>query len=168
MDQRTILVLVLAGFVGRAQYAAAQATGSVDPLAIPHTQLLCRAVPSAREDPTHAAISLRFEEGDLRKSRLMDVAYDSTGAPVYLNVLAVWAGANEHPITYALVTRFGPGETVAGLRMQSNIATDTASAGSTSAEHRPPKAAPFEPLSAPEVSEARTLAIWLWDHRCLR
>jgi hypothetical protein len=169
MNCRMISALTPLVFGFIANRLEAQADRSFDPLGLPRTKLLCHRLPRSPADTGISyATALRFEESnDFRDSRVMDAAYDSSGVPVYLSVLATRAGSGGEPFTQALVARFGSAGSASGLRVRTPANSD--SAGAKANGSGPRSAAPaLEPMSMAEASQARTLALWLWSHRCPR
>jgi hypothetical protein len=169
MNCRTIFAVAGLLFGLTAKQLKAQADGSSDPLAPPRAKLLCHNLAHSPADTGIAyATALRFEEAnDLADSRTIDAAYDSSGTPVYLSVLANRVGSSGEAVTSALVARFGAGGSAAGFRMRTSLKSDS-TASTPKGPGLDSRAKAIEPMSIAETSQARALALRLWSHRCPR
>ena len=121
------------------------------PFAIPTGKLLCDSYALPRSAPA-GLLGYQFEDGRLTvNERVMQAAYDSTGRPVFLVVLAPERTAAGTSATHALSVSFPDNAPSTGFRvLHPEQRNDTTT----------------EALSAPLVAQARSLAVWLWNHRC--
>jgi hypothetical protein len=152
-------VLVLVGIACQATQATPSAAGAAatdsgnGPFAVPTGKLLCQPHGLPRSAPP-GLLGYQFEDGRLTANeRVMQAAYDSTGHPVFLVVLAPERAADGTSAAHALSVSFPANAPSSGFRvLHPEQRNDTTT----------------EPLSAPLVAHARSLAVWLWNHRCNR
>ena len=148
----SLMFAALACQTTQATPGAGGAAESVNgPFAIPTGKLLCQPHALPRSAPP-GLLGYQFEDGRLTANeRVMQAAYDSTGHPVFLVVLAPERTADGTSATHALSVSFPDNAPSTGFRVphpeQRNDTT-------------------IEPLPAPMVAQAHSLAVWLWNHRC--
>jgi len=159
-------VVTAAWWLGSASAVGGQASPTSDPLYLPRAKLACRILGSADKPSLRPGlVAIRFLEGDgLIEDRTIDATYDSAGHPVYLTVLLAPHAHGEEIETEGFAIGFGIGETARGFVMTHRSAIP--SAGSPGSEKSSAAASRLQPLSSSQFASARTLAVWLWGHRC--
>jgi hypothetical protein len=124
---------------------------------------MCRSIAPSPADS--AAFVFEFADGQMASgSRLLIVAYDSSGAPVYASIRVV--GLPDSAIARAQLlaarfkgTRLGTRMRVIGGQIDSS---EVATAADSAADM--PRGAKV--LSKEELAQAYELSVWLWNHRC--
>jgi hypothetical protein len=124
---------------------------------------MCRSIAPSPADS--AAFVFEFADGQMASgSRLLIVAYDSSGAPVYASIRVV--GLPDSAIARAQLlaarfkgTRLGTRMRVIGGQIDSS---EIATAADSAADM--PRGAKV--LSKEELARAYELSVWLWNHRC--
>jgi hypothetical protein len=152
LECRKVLILFLLVDTG---CATAQSVKPFDPLGLPTSTLLCRPLPSP-QTLRHGTRAFQFEDGVLLvDDRLMSAVYDSVGNPLLLVMTATSRVGDTQPTMHELSVSFpadGPAEGFQLVRAPS--------AGDAIEPKR-------EVLSPGMIAESRSLAVWLWDHRCI-
>lgn len=148
--------------------AVGQAAAGFNPLAIPTSgywecdfQLL-----TSKDSAANIALRYHFTDGEaMHSDRDIETAYDSSGAPISIVLLATEVIANGEIWTRPLLVFFGkpPADSTYGIRT-------VRSSDSVRAIPQSPATVPkgWERLSRDDTDKARTLAIWLRDNRCRR
>lgn len=162
---RLLVAAVALATVGTGE-AAAQTSQPFDAFRLPGSGLECNVRAPSTDDPHPSSFLLEFSEGEeLIDERLIDVGYDSTGAPLWLMMLAdesLGSGTGDgkeeagwRVMMHGYFVRFGPGASVAGFHKPGLRTRDPrpAVAGGTA-------------LSPEAIARARSLASWLWHNRC--
>lgn len=126
-------------------------------LETPHGMpLRCRPVaPDTANASLGAAFWFEFYEGVEPNGRALHVAFDSTGAPVYLAVQLFSDGV-------------GSGGEVLGARFAGNDQAVGARWNLPPLDSARARSMKRTMLTPPELVSARSLARWLWEHRCAR
>lgn len=135
-----------------------------DPFRDPADQLLCRM--TRVDDPSagQPVLGIRIIEGvDVLDQRVMLAGFDSAGVPVNLVVFETPANELGERRIAALAVRFGDEIGPHGYRAPESDASQDGSPPSGQPVWPPPG---WERLSEVEVSRARRLADWIWEHRC--
>lgn len=155
---RAIAVVLLASAMPWNGALPAQATVATGLLTLPTGEaLLCKArTPSARDAANGAMLDLTVEA---RKpidagNRTDEATFDSTGHVLTLiEIIGSPLGRAETSME-AVTVRFLPTGQAAGRVMRYRMSTDA----------RPSR--DMATLTASQLGDARTLARWMWDHRC--
>lgn len=151
------VVLLVTGVPARAQVAPAR-----DPLAVPAGAILCHSTRAESGVMVLRVVDLQ----DPALQRDITVAYDSAGAPVFINVFAPERTAGGSVLTRAFGA--GLGASAAGIR-SSWIEESDSSAGASRPDSVSVQASapvPREPMDVGELARARALAVALWSRRC--
>lgn len=168
MTVKTIRCIALAGIcvTSLASCVAAQSTTSVDLLVLPSGESRCEFEPlTARDSANNIALLYHFTDGiAMRNDRDIEMAYDSTGAPLRVALLATEltsTGAKMRPI----MVWFGAaaGDSSRGVRFAPGVDRVAVVPGS-------PGLVPegWERLSYSDLERVRALVTWLRDNRCRR
>ena len=116
--------------------------------------MICRAT---RADSGRIVVKL-VEAADPETPRDLTAAFDSSGAPLALALFVPAKIAGGRVQTQAYGARFGA---TSGGRHAVLIEP---ARGDTTPPTAPPD--PGQPMTDSEMTRARTLATWVWDHRC--
>lgn len=138
---------------------------SFNALQTPQSDVACAKLPKAELPPNSGfASAFEFEDqGDSAYQRKIDAAFDSTGSPLMLMVMAMQLRENQPSIMHVLKFRFVLGGMSSGVQMVGPL-TRGPSVDGRRGELVPPTSQ--ENLPTGVVSRAHDLGVWLWTHRC--
>src|SRR5258706_4071985 len=150
-------------FLVSTSVATAQSESIFGLLSPPVGPLLCHSLRATPADS--ARFIVRFVDGtDLVAGRQTIVAYDSTGTPLYM---AIRANDSVAPTTkiHAISVRFVPERRGLWVVVEEGPDGRILRRGKTGElTHVPPQGPDL--LTEGEISHARDLALWFWNHRC--
>ena len=149
--------------------AVAQKVPRVALLAVPEKDgLRCRVLRHEPHERWSSATSLRWEflvPSTEWQERVIHVAFDSTGTPLDLIEKATELVEAGQYIVHGIVVRFAPDGQFIGIHSRSDRVPPQ-TRGDSSAIGADASAPPVWMISVAEAEQARTLAQWLWQHRC--
>jgi hypothetical protein len=142
----------------RADSTRARADSAFDALTAPVSPMMCR--PIALTGADSAALAFGFVDARGPIERRTFAAFDSIGSPLYATVTTTFvAGPPGGGWAELMGMRFTP--TTWGTRARREFAPDGLRADSAAVA-----AIPIVLLSPEQLSRGRTLAEWIWAHRC--
>jgi hypothetical protein len=138
--------------------ARVQADSAFDALTTPVSPMMCRAVALTEADS--AALAFGFVDARGPIERRTVAAFDSTGSPLYATVTTTFvAGPPGGGWAELMGMRFTP--TTWGTRARREFAPSALQSDSPAVA-----GIPVVLLLAEQLSRGRTLAEWIWAHRC--
>ncbi|MGD0991519.1 MAG: hypothetical protein ABR998_03530 [Gemmatimonadales bacterium] len=149
--RNTVMVVALSSLLLAASNAAGQTPPNL--LVHPTGMLMCRMTPS----PSLRILDFFDRLDSTQTQRQIRLAVDSTDAPVFLQL---WAPEREGS-RRAEIVLVGFPRGAKAFRAEGDVDSMLTETDST---HYPK----LEALSDSEVTVARALAAWLWDHRCMK
>jgi hypothetical protein len=125
-----------------------------DLLSPPAAAFFCRPKPLPSRAPPSAQL-FEFEDRTLLvNDRLMSVVYDSVGVPLLFVMTGTEKKDGSQAVSFGLSASFPTGEAGTGFYFARPVGNDN-----------PMEASPT-PMAPEMVTEAKNLAVWLWNHRC--
>jgi hypothetical protein len=156
---RGVLVVLCILRAALPETGIAQEGGSKGQLAPPSRGIVCQRAPSPQSGPGDVVLSMAEEPPDsLTEGRSFTARYDSAGGPLSLLVLVHEPLPNGHDRYHGIAVEFGSVTT--GFR--------TSAEDTPKADHSQQVQVGKIPLTEMELDQSRTLAFWLWNHRCGR
>jgi hypothetical protein len=147
------LIALSVALVSDVSCVGAQRSPALAGLRPPDAELRCRAL-SLPPNTAPGSIAFQFEDGQLRvNDRLISAVYDSAGTPILLVVNATEQKGDE-TVMHVYSFSFPTGGGASGFEVLDPLATTAT------------REVPREQLSIQVVEQSRTLAEWLWAHRC--
>ena len=157
----TVLVTLVLLIVLTPPALSAQQSDVYDPFKIPEKISTCAVLEAV--DRVSNGIGFRFEldEDESRgEDRLVDIEFDSAGAPVSLFLVGSHAVLNSDPKSDVVLLKFEPNRTIYSMQID---VTPTSARGLS---NKPVAYALRRALDGEEKVRVERFSAWLWSQRC--
>jgi hypothetical protein len=151
-------------FVSNPGAASGQVPGVSDPFRVPGDTTFCEVHPVTEVDTLRpVAIALSWRDGTTAYDhREIHVAFDSSGAPIRMIILANFMGEDESPAVEMITVDFATDSAATGVRGRRNRI------GEASPQSERDTLAELQPLTPEAIADARAWAGLLWASPCRR